>query len=140
MARTPSRRELERRLRACTKQYEALKARIQDIGFICTGTLVERWMVCGKPNCRCHTNPEQRHGPYYQLSWKERGVTVSRRLPPEHAQLYQEWIANRQQLDALLSQMYQVSGKAGHHLLRAVGDVGMPPDHPPQRARSTKSR
>jgi hypothetical protein len=140
MSRKPSPAELERRLRACTAEYEAIKARIAGIGFICTGSLVKRWMVCGKSNCRCKSNPAQRHGPYYQLSWKDEGVTVSRRLPAEHAYLYEEWIANRQQLDSLISQMHRVSAQAGRHLLRAITDTPTTPDDPPPRARTKKPR
>jgi transcriptional regulator with GAF, ATPase, and Fis domain len=140
MSRTPSARDLERRLRACTAEYEALKARIAEIGFICTGSLVKRWMVCGKSNCRCRKDPKQRHGPYYQLTWKEDGTTVSRRLPAEHALLYEQWIANRQQLDSLLSQMHRVSAKAARQLLRSRSDPSMPTEDPPLRARARNRR
>jgi hypothetical protein len=111
---------LRRQLRQRQQEYARIKARIQDVGFICEGSLVQRWMPCGKPNCRCCTNPKQRHGPYWQLSWKEAGRTVSRRLSPEHARLYKEWIANRRALEALLRQMRAVSRKAGRHLLAAA--------------------
>lgn len=118
--------EWQRRLQECETEYETIKARIAEIGFICTGSLVKRWIACGKPNCRCSTDPSQRHGPYYQLSWKEAAVTVSRRLPVEHAQLYEEWIANRRRLEALLARMQRVSAKAGRHLLRAASETKSP--------------
>src|SRR2546422_3390316 len=66
------------RLRHYRREYVRLKTRLREIGFICEGTLVERWMQCGKPNCACATDRASRHGPYYQLSWKEKGKTVSR--------------------------------------------------------------
>src|SRR5256885_13846297 len=84
------------RLRHYRREYARLKTRLHEIGFICEGTLVERWMQCGKPNCDCATDRASQHGPYYQLSWKEKGKTVSRRLLAEHATLYRQWIANRQ--------------------------------------------
>lgn len=136
MPRTPSPRALERRLRQLTREYDTLKTRIQEIGFIATGSLVERWTICGKPNCRCGADPKQRHGPYYQLSWKEDGVTVTRRLPPEHAQLYQQWLDNRRQLDELLREMHRVSAEAGLHLLRARTTEPIRPDHFPRPPRS----
>ena len=108
------RREL---LRQCRSQYARLKARLRQVGFICEGSLVERWMQCGKPNCACAHDPDSQHGPYFQLSWKEKGKTVSRRLPAEHAALYRQWIANRQQLQSLIEDMHQVSRKARRHLL-----------------------
>ena len=137
MRRTPSPRELERRLRQYTAEYDALKARLQDIGFICTGSLVTRWTTCGKSNCVCHRDPKQRHGPYHQLTWKEDGVTVTRRLSPEHAQLYQEWIDNRRRLESLLAQMQQVSAKASRQLLRAA-ERPVPNDSTQQRNRTRK--
>lgn len=106
-------------LRRCQTEYARLKARLREVGFICEGSLVERWMPCGKPNCACATNRARRHGPYFQLSWKERGKTISRRLPPEHAALYRQWVANRQRLQAIIQQMQQVSQKARGHLLHS---------------------
>jgi len=139
MARTPSPQTLEQRLRQLTREYDTVKARIQKIGFICTGSLVERWTTCGKPNCRCSTDPEQRHGPYYQLTWKEAGVTRTRRLSTQNAKLYQRWIANRQRLESLLSEMHRISVKASGHLLRAANPASIP-EEPPQRSRSKKPR
>src|SRR6266566_2588015 len=37
------------RLRHYRREYARLKTRLREIGFICEGTLVERWMQCGKP-------------------------------------------------------------------------------------------
>ena len=125
MARKLSSKQLEKRLRDCRSEYARIKARIRDVGFICEGSLVERWTSCGKPNCRCTSDPPQRHGPYYQLTWKERGKTVTRRLSPEQAQLYQQWIANRRELEALLHQMREISWEAGGYLLQATSaDAG----------------
>ncbi|MDQ3972843.1 MAG: hypothetical protein M3276_00570 [Actinomycetota bacterium] len=134
MERRISPRQLEQRLRAAQRDYERIKQRILDVGFVCEGSLVERWMPCGKANCRC-VDPAQRHGPYWQLSWKEGGKTVSRRLSPEHAVLYREWIANRRQLDALVRQLHEVSATARQHLLGVADDAAAPPARrpPPRR-------
>ena len=126
MERSISPRQLERRLRDLQRDYERIKRQLLEVGFICEGSLVERWMPCGKPNCRC-TDPDQRHGPYWQLSWKEGGKTVSRRLSPEHAALYREWIANRRQLDALVKQLHDVSATARQRLLEAADETSPAP-------------
>lgn len=128
MARRISPRQLQRRLDAAQRDYQRVKERLAEVGFICQGSLVQRWMPCGKPNCRC-VDPDQRHGPYFQLSWKEGGKTVSRRLSPTHARLYQEWIANRRQLEALIEQMHDISHTARQHLLDAA-DPTTAPDQP----------
>src|SRR5438046_6387434 len=89
-------------LRRYRAEYVRIKARLREVGFICQGSLVERWMQCGKPNCACASNRASRHGPYFQLSWKEKGKTVSRRLPPEEVALYHQWVANRQRLESII--------------------------------------
>jgi hypothetical protein len=134
MTRKLSPNELRKRLGTAQEEYGRIKARIRDVGFICEGSLVERWMTCRKPNCRCSGDPAQLHGPYYQLTWKERGKSVCRNLPPEHARLYQEWIANRRELDSLLKQMKAVSKKAGRYLLDDASTPARPttsPSHQP---------
>jgi hypothetical protein len=35
------------------QQYEQLKAELVDIGFVCQGSVLERYTSCGNPNCRC---------------------------------------------------------------------------------------
>jgi hypothetical protein len=140
MPRKPSATQLESRLRACQDEYDRIKARIRDVGFICEGSLLERWMTCRKPNCRCNADPPQLHGPYYQLTWKEQGRTVCRNLPREHTRLYQEWIANRRKLDALLKQMRKVSQKAGKYLLDDATISVQPSAIQPKSPRSRKPK
>ena len=59
----------------------------RSVGFTCEGSLIERYTCCKNPNCRC-ADPEQRHGPYWQLSWKENGKTISRLLSAEDTEIY----------------------------------------------------
>ena len=104
-------------LRHCRAEYAQLKAQLRGVGFICEGSLVERWMPCGKPNCACAKERNRWHGPYFQLSWKEKGKTVSRRLSPQHAALYRQWVENRQGLQSIVNEMQTVSHKARRYLL-----------------------
>lgn len=101
--------ELQRKLRSYAKQYKEVKDRIHEVGFICPGSLVERRMTCGNPKCPCSRDPEKRHGPYYQLSWKEKGKSVSRFLSSEEATLYREWVENRRKLTAIIEEMHDIS-------------------------------
>lgn len=128
--RRPSPKQLERRLERLRADYEQVKARVAEIGFTCEGSLLERYTTCNNPNCRC-ADPDQRHGPYWQLSWKERGKTHSKLLSPEDAALYQEWINNRRRLEAALEQMRDLSRQAGEQILASTGR----PFHGPKRPR-----
>ncbi len=68
------------------------------------GSISERTIRCGKPNCACATDPEARHGPYFSFTRAVGGKTRSRFLSAEQAALAQEQVAAgrefRQQVDA----------------------------------------
>ncbi len=51
------------------------------------GSVSERSMKCGRKECRCHQDPQARHGPYYSLTRAEGGKTRSRYLSAEQAVL-----------------------------------------------------
>ena len=99
-------------LAAYQASYRQLAERIAEIGFVRAGSITTRYTRCGTPNCRCHADPPQRHGPYYQWTAKVDGKTVTRRLSETEADLYQEWIDNDRQLRALINQMRQIADKA----------------------------
>jgi hypothetical protein len=92
-------------------RYRDLAAQITRIGFTATGTVLRSRNVCGTSGCSCHTDPDRRHGPYWQYTRKA-GKTVTRRLGDAQAALHTEWIANGRALRDLLAQMQQVSVQA----------------------------
>jgi hypothetical protein len=67
-----------------------------------------------------------RHGPYYQYTRKLAGKTLTRRLDPEQAQAYREWIANHRRLDELLARMDELSRQAGELLIAAAPPAQRP--------------
>ena len=75
------------------------------------------------PSCACHADPDKRHGPYWQHTSKIRNKTVTRRLTPAQAALYQEWIANERALRDLLAQMQQISDQARPDAQLVPGEV-----------------
>ena len=105
-------RSTQTRLTAYQRSYRQLAERIAEIGYIAAGSITCRHTRCGTPSCRCHADPPQLHGPYWQWTAKINGKTVTRRLSQSEAELYQEWIANDRQLRAIITQMRQVAAKA----------------------------
>jgi hypothetical protein len=93
-------------------RYRELASQLAEIGLISSGSITRRYTACGTPGCRCHADPPQRHGPYYQWTAKENGKTVTRRLSASEAKLYQEWIANDRRMRRVIAQMRQVAVKA----------------------------
>jgi hypothetical protein len=118
-----STRSVEQQLADYEQAYRDLARQLADIGYIHSGSLALRHNKCGKPNCRCHADPPQLHGPYWQWTAKVRGKTVNRRLTPEQAALYQEWIDNDRHLQDLITQMRHIADKAAELRLQQATKV-----------------
>ena len=94
------------------EKLQQLTTQLSKIGFILPGTVYSRYMPCGKAGCRCQANPPQLHGPYWEWSRSLAGRTISRRLSQPQVRLYQEWIANRRRLSAIIAEMEDLSTQA----------------------------
>lgn len=101
------------------RRYRELLGQVAEIGFIRTGSVAPRFNYCGKPTCRCHADPPQPHGPYWQWTAKVAGKTVNRRLTPREAELYQQWIGNDRKLRALIDELRDVAEAATNLILEA---------------------
>ena len=69
-------------------------------------------MKCGQPRCACHRDPAQRHGPYWEWTYKAQAKTVNVRLPTEAGPLYQAAARQYRHLKALLRRLEIVSRAA----------------------------
>ena len=105
------------------RRYRQLLEQIAEVGFIRSGSVAPRYNYCGKPNCRCHADPPQPHGPYFQWTAKVNGKTVNRRLSAREAELYQEWIGNDRRLRALINELRAVAEQATDLILDQVAKV-----------------
>jgi hypothetical protein len=107
-------KKITSRLDRWEADYVDLKRSLLDLGYICPGSVVERYVPCGKSNCCCMANPNDRHGPYYEWSRKVRGKTITVRLPKEQAALYEEFTKNNQKLRKVCDRMKSISIKVAH--------------------------
>lgn len=105
------------RLADYERRYRELAGELTTIGYIRSGSLAPRYNYCGKANCRCHGDPPQPHGPYWQWTAKVDGKTVNRRLTTRQAELFQEWIANDRHLRAIIDRMRELAAKATELIL-----------------------
>lgn len=101
-----------------SQRYEALKQALGRLGFVRPGSLVQRFMPCGKPSCRCMADPPTLHGPYYQWTLRVHGKTKTVRLTEEQARRCEEWIANHKKLRGIVRRMEAMSLKETDRLLR----------------------
>ena len=98
-------------------RYRELAAQLAKVGFIASGTVIQRSTRCGTTGCRCHADPPQLHGPYWQWTTKIASKTVTRRLTDREAALYTEWTANNRQIRQLITQMHEISARAAELIL-----------------------
>ena len=83
------------------------------------GSVSERFMKCGRKECRCQHDPEARHGPYYSLTRAERGKTRSRYLTAEQATLARRQIEVGQEFRKRVEAYWQACEKWGDAQLGA---------------------
>jgi hypothetical protein len=102
----------DKELAEIERRYHETKKRLQDLGFVIAGSVIEHRTTCGKATCRCHTDATSRHGPYYDYTRKVAGRTVGRRLTADQAEQYRNWIANRRVLDEITTNMDELSHQA----------------------------
>jgi hypothetical protein len=81
-------------IKQARERIERIRQALVGIEHLCSGTLLKRTKVCGKPGCRCATDPSARHGPYYEWGHMRAGKLVHRSVTPEQAALLEQAIAN----------------------------------------------
>jgi hypothetical protein len=99
---------------APTAKIRQIHAAIRAIDWICPGTLLRRWKLCGRPNCRCAHDPQARHGPYFEWSRREDGRLRHSLLSPAQAQQMTTAIHNHAEVLRLLARWSQETA----HVLR----------------------
>ena len=97
--------------------YEVLKKAVIRLGYARPGTLVRRFMSCGKPACRCARDRASWHGPYYQWTHKVRGKTITRRLTAAQARACAQWIEDHRRLKRWVRQMEALSLQETNRIL-----------------------
>ena len=79
-----------------------IRQALNEIEYLCSGTLLKRMKVCGKPGCRCAQDPLARHGPYYEWGHMKGGTLVHRTVTPQQAELLQLAIDNHRKAKKLM--------------------------------------
>jgi len=91
------------------QRFDELKRGLDSLEYFCKGTVLKRMMKCGKPACACHSDPDKRHGPYFELTYKTNGKTVNVKLAPEAAPLYKAASLQYRRLKILLTRLEKLS-------------------------------
>lgn len=90
------------RLRQVQARIARIREAIQGVDYLCSGTLLRRTKLCGKPGCRCAQDPAARHGPYYEWGHMQGGQLVHRMVSTRQATLLRAAIKNYRTVRRLL--------------------------------------
>jgi hypothetical protein len=82
-----------------------IAAQIAGLGLALPGTLIQRHVRCGWAGCRCHADPPDLHGPYWQWTRKHAGKTVTRLVPDDQVDDYRRWLDNHRRLRELVAEL-----------------------------------
>jgi type II secretory pathway component PulJ len=101
-------------------RFRQARQELQQLGYFLKGTVLKRMMKCGHPNCACHRDASQRHGPYFEWTYKVKGKTVNVKLSPQAAPLYQNATIQHRKLKAALTRLERLSRTALAQLAKQV--------------------
>ena len=120
-------------IRNLVKRRERALAELPELAEVLRGSLLRRFVRCGKPGCRCQKG--RGHGPFVYLTvtlgvGRSQQITVA----PEDHEVAQRFVENYTRLKALIEEVSDIN----RELLRARSLPKSPPPTP--RRRSTRRR
>jgi hypothetical protein len=72
-------------LASLEQQRSALRSQLAELGDFRAGSITGTGGRCGNPRCHCHGANDPGHGPYYRLTRKVKGKTVTETFSTEAA-------------------------------------------------------
>jgi hypothetical protein len=117
-----------------------VQTQIAQLGDMRSGSITGTVGRCGNPNCHCHRAGEALHGPYYRLTRKVNGKTVTETFSsPESLAKAQREVAECQRFRELGEQLLDVNEQICR--LRPVTEAAPSAQEKKRRKRSAgKSR
>ena len=94
------------------ERINELHRKILEIDHVCSGTIGKIMVRCGKSICRCATDPDARHGPYYQWNRMKKGKLVHSTITKDQVPLLQQAIDNYRAVLKLLRRWEEESIKS----------------------------
>jgi hypothetical protein len=116
------RSSLSDKIAADLKRFDELKAALAQIAYFSKGTVLARMVIdkCGRAHCPCGSNPQKRHGPYFEWTYKKNGKTVNVRLTPQAAPIFHNAARQYRILKSNLARLEKLSRRAITRLEKQV--------------------
>ncbi len=99
---------------ALQQRLDQIQAQLASIGELRPGSLNRRFLRCNKPGCRCSDPAHPGHGPYWSLTFKSGGKTVTRSIPPEALERTRQQLAEYQRFRSLTAEFVELSEQLCH--------------------------
>lgn len=84
--------KIRQRISQLSKRRQMLENKIMNTGDILKASYYERFIVCGKPNCKCMHG--EKHGPIPWITCKKETKTVSTSVPSNNVARAKEMTEN----------------------------------------------
>lgn len=115
----------------------ALQSRLAQLGDLRAGSITATGGCCGNSNCHCHRPGDPGHGPYYRLTRKVDGKTVTETFSsPAALAKAQREVAEYHRFRELGGQLLEVNEEICR--LRPVGQPALSVEEKKRRKRSAK--
>ena len=86
------------------------------LGNMCSGSLVETYRKCGKPNCHCATEQGKKHGPSYLLNYSVNGKQKSKRIKANQLEQMRKQVKEYKRFREISQEFIEVSNELSHAL------------------------
>lgn len=115
----------------------AVQSQIAQLGDMRSGSITGTGGRCGNPNCHCHRAADPGHGPYYRLTRKVNGKTVTATFPsPASLAKAQREVAECQRFRELGDQLLSINEQICE--LRPVEETAPSSQEKKRRKRSAR--
>ena len=104
--------EDSRKKQRAIERINDLRKKVLEFDHVCSGTIGKIMVRCGKSNCRCATDPDARHGPYFQWNRMKKGKLVHSTVTKDQVPLLQQAIDNYRAVLKLLRRWEEESIKS----------------------------
>lgn len=119
----PARKTPRPALGTPAQRFRHAQQELHQLDYFLKGTVSKRMMKCGQPQCACHRDPSQRHGPYFEWTYKVNGKTINVKLSAQAAPLYQAATKQNRKLKAVLAKMERLSRAALARLAKQAENI-----------------
>jgi hypothetical protein len=91
------------------RRQHKIAVALASIDLALPGSVEVRRTRCGKPQCRCHSDEEARHGPYIVWTRKVNARTVTKVLSEDELADYRAWLDNSRRLRELVDELHKLT-------------------------------